>query len=449
MRKIEIVVIIIVVIASFFRFFTKERDDIYLASLGDKKVSVEGIIVDEPEDRPSGTRMLVRIGEKSLALTSVKTSLDLKYGDRIKVIGTIERPRIIVGEDGRSFDYPKYLAKSNIHFLFKGDSIEIVNEHQANGVKEKLLVLKAEFINRISISLPEPYSLLASGLVVAGKGALSDDLQEDFQRVGLIHIVVLSGSNVTIIAEAIIKSLSFLPKFIAAAGGVFGIASFTVIAGMSATVVRSAVMSIIAIVGNAFGKKTQALKALVIAALGMILLNPDIVLYDPSFQLSFTGTLGLILLGETTKGWFHWVPEFGGLREIISAAVASQIAITPMILHMSGMVSYVSLLVNILVLPLLPLTMLMVFLTGCLGFIGQLAALPFAIVSYSLLRYELWIVNIFSEFNFAAKTISALSWLTVFEIYISYLLIFVAYRVYKKTRPVRSEISVKPDLKEE
>ncbi|MES3005709.1 MAG: ComEC/Rec2 family competence protein [Patescibacteria group bacterium] len=455
MKKIEIAIIVIVVIVCFFRFFTKVREDLFLVPWNDKKVSVEGLVIEEPEDRANGTRVLLRVSKISLAsstsfanndsfvLSTVRTSLDLKYGDVVVISGTLEKPEVIVGEDGRSFDYPHYLGKSGIYYLLKGIDISRTSQHQGNRIKEFLLDVKKSFVDSINSALPEPHSLLASGLVVAGKGALSDDLQEQFKRVGLIHIVVLSGSNVTIIAEAIIKTLSFLPRFVGAVGGIFGIIAFTVIAGASATIVRSAVMSIIAVIGNVFGRQGDALRALIIAACGMSLLNPDIVLYDPSFQLSFTGTLGLILLGNITDKWFCWIPDWGGLRTIISASVASQISITPMILHMSGMYSFVSLVVNILVLPLLPLTMLVVFLTGCMSFIAQILSIPFSIVSYSLLQYELWIVDLFSGWNFAAVTIPTLTWLAVFEIYGAYVLIFIVYRIYKKSHPIKDETLVK------
>jgi competence protein ComEC len=451
-KKLELAILVVIAIVCVWRFFTKERDDPVLAPFSGMNVSVEGVIVNEPELRRNGTRVLLDVdkisllkertklvpqvieGDKHFVLATVQTSIDLRYGDLIEIEGKLERPEIIVGDDGRSFDYPNYLGKDGIYFLLKGNKVELISHHNGSRIKEYLFRLKQAFIDRINESMPEPYSLLASGLVVAGKGALSDDLEEQFKRVGLIHIVVLSGSNVTIIAEAITRALSLLPKFIASAGGIFGIIAFTIIAGTTATVVRSAIMSIVAVLAKTFGRTTDALRALIIAACGMTLLNPDIVLYDPSFQLSFTGTLGLILLSEQTSKWFHWVPVRGGLREIVSASVASQISITPMILHMSGMFSFVSLFVNILVLPLLPLTMLVVFVTGCLRFISPVLSVPSLVVSYALLGYELKIVDFFSGWQYAATTIPALPWLAVLGIYATYVLIYMAYRIYKKSR---------------
>ncbi len=450
MKKLEIALIAIVVLACIFRFFTKVRDDTFLAPFKNQEVVLEGVIVEEPEIRMNGTRVRIDVRrikvlssddfvsnevDSSLILSTVRTSLDPTYGDVVSLEGRLEKPEIIVDDDGRSFDYPHYLGKDRIYYLLKGGDMTILERHEGNKLKEHLLKLKHAFIGRLNDSLPEPHSLLASGLVVAGKGALTEDLNEQFKRVGLIHIVVLSGSNVTIIAEAISKSLSFLPKFFAATGGVLGIIAFTVIAGTSATVVRSAIMSIIALIGHTTGRRGSALRALIVAACGMVLINPDIVIYDPSFQLSFTGTLGLITLGETVKKWFMWLPERFAIREIVSASIASQISITPMILHMSGMFSVVSLLVNILVLPFIPLTMLFVFLAGCLGFISQIISTPFVIVSYAMLSYVLSMVSFFSSWKFAAMTISSLSWLEVACIYLSYVVAYVFYRAYKKSRP--------------
>ena len=84
------------------------------------------------------------------------------------------------------------------------------------------------------------------------KAALGKDLLNDFRTVGLIHIVVLSGFNITIVADALRRMLSRLPRVWGIVVGAIGIALFGILVGGGATVVRSCFMAGIALSANLF-----------------------------------------------------------------------------------------------------------------------------------------------------------------------------------------------------
>ncbi len=430
------------VIAIVFRSLSLPTDDALLRTHRSAPASFRGIIIDDPEDRGRVSRFTVDIQsidgkkitdpEDHLVLLRSEPPADdrgsgyFSYGDEIEFSAILEKPEIIEGTDGRDFDYARYLSKDNIFYIAEGRNASVISRDNRNAVVASLFEIKRAFVSNLNQSLPSPHSFLAGGLVISGKGSLDEDLQDQFQKAGLIHIVVLSGFNISVIGEAIMRAVSFLPKAFAGGFGAASIILFSIMTGAGATVVRSALMSIIGIYARLSGKTNSALASLFAAALLMLVHNPKLAAYDPSFQLSFTATLGLILYADPIERLLRYclvrsgalarrIPE--GVIALASSTLATQIFTLPLIMRFSGLVSIVALPVNILVLPLIPLTMLFVCLTGAVSFIsGEAAMLP-AFVSWILLSYELLMVRISSSLPFSSIQLPPVVWKAVFAGY--------------------------------
>ena len=255
------------------------------------------------------------------------------------------------------------------------------------------------------------------GLVVGAKQSLGKELLDAFRMTGIIHIVVLSGFNITIVANFIMRFFGmFLRKRGSGsliAGGI-SIVLFVIMVGASATAVRAGAMALIGLLALATGRTSAITHALILTGFLMVLHNPYILLFDPSFQLSFLATLGLIQISPRIEARIMRVPKFWGLRTIIAATLATQLFVLPLLLYNTGQFSVVGLLVNLLILPLIPITMLFGFLTGVAGFLSTILSMPFAFISYALLTYELKIVELFSSLPFASVTIPYFpAWLMV------------------------------------
>ena len=291
--------------------------------------------------------------------------------------------------------------------------------------------MKTKFVTNLQKTLGEPHAALAAGLVVGEKAALGKDLLNDFRTVGLIHIVVLSGFNITIVAYAMRKLLSFLPRVWGIVIGGIGIFLFGIMVGGGATVVRSCVMAGIALSADLLRRDYSVTRALALAALLMLIQNPAILLHDTSFQLSFLATLGLILLASPIEERLKFIPDILGMRGIIAATVSTQIFVSPFILYIMGQISIIGVVVNILVLPSIPPTMLAVFLTGASGFVWMPMAQFFGWISHLLLSYELFMVQNFARVPFAAAFVPAFSvwWVVAF-----YGVFLVGFVVIKKVK---------------
>jgi competence protein ComEC len=327
----------------------------------------------------------------------------LSYGDEVEVKGTLKRP--FEGE-GR-FNYPMFLAKDGIFYEISNPEVTLISHGKGNAVLQFLFPLKHMFVDRIKQALPEPHASLSAGILFGIKGPLGVELTEQLRSAGVIHIVALSGYNVTIIAVSVIGILLlFLPRAIALSLGALSIILFILFVGAGATVVRAGAMALIALLGQFFHRQSNITRALFITVFLMALIHPLIVVFDPSFQLSFLATLGLIALSPAISQKILFVPSRFGMREIVSATLSTQLFVLPLLLFEGGSISLISLLTNLLILPVIPLIMLLSFFLGVFGFLGFLAFFLFAIPLSLLLSYVIFIVKLFALFPVLNFTLS-------------------------------------------
>jgi len=392
-----------------------------------------GIVVGEPEQRENTTRfvLLADNGEKVLVNTDLYSPV--QYGDRVEVRGRLAEPGIIEGEDGgRPFDYAKYLSKDDIYYTLSFTSVEVISQSHGNIIKRALFKVKRNFVTKIKEILAEPYASLLAGLVVSGREAMPKDILEEFRRAGIIHIVVLSGYNITIIAEFmrrmferlfLITRLGATP-WLASGASIIGILAFVLMTGAQATVVRAAIMVLTVIVAKMFGRNYSASRALLVAGFLMVVQNPKILVFDPSFQLSFLATLALIYIVPIVEKYLKKVPEKWGLRMVLATTLATQVTVLPFLVYSMGNFSLVSLPANVLVLLIIPATMFIGSVAALVAYINTILALPFSYIAHLLLAWILGVSNVLGNLSFAAINAPQVSIWLIILIYIG-VIIFV------------------------
>lgn len=430
-RKVFLVSFAIVSIGlGMFRYDLSDanRGDPFLDREIGNAVSVRGIVGEEPDARGDHTNLTVDIIEidifkekhsvKTRALIIVDRYPSWNYGDEVSVSGKLLAPKNFEQSDtGRLFDYVSYLAKDGIFYQLIRPDIVRIGEGKGNVVKRELLALKRAFLDRVSRVISEPESSLLGGLLVGAKQSLGKDLLDDFRVAGVIHIVVLSGYNLTIVADAIMRFFSFAPRMAGLMLGGGSIILFSIMTGAGATVVRASLMALLALLARATGRIYEITLTLLFAGFVMLLYNPKILVFDPSFQLSFLATLGLIHGAPLLEKRLKFFPKTFGLRDIVSATLATQLFVLPLLLYMMGEFSIVSLPVNLLILPFIPLTMLFGFLAGVAGFVNIFLSFPLAFIAHLFLWYELKVVEIAAAIPFASIGGLALSGLAMVFVY--------------------------------
>ncbi len=396
--------------------------DANLEAVIGQKAALTGIISDEVERKESGQMLTVDLTYLATSTSSVKVSgralvstglyPEFAYGDEVNIYGILQKPKNFSANasttssddvsDTKDFDYVSYLAKDGISYTMDFSAVSFLSAGHGNALKTFLFKIKNAFIDNLNRVISEPESGLAGGILLGTKSSIDKETTNIFRIAGLSHIVALSGYNITIVAEAIARSLSFLPRAVGLSGGVIGIILFVIMSGSSSTAVRAGIMSLIVILAQITRRDYQIGRALAIAALLMIMVNPKILVFDISFQLSFLATIAIIYVAPIVKSKFAFVTEKFGLRDTISATISAQILVLPWILYKMGLLSIVALPANILVLAFIPASMFFGFATGMFGFVWIILSLPFAWITYLLLDYMIKVSGFFARLPFSS-----------------------------------------------
>jgi competence protein ComEC len=391
-----------------------------------QKVTFEGAILDEPNIKEINQQLTIetQVGKETTEiLISTGLDTDYKYGDKINFSGVLKKPENFITDQGKVFDYVNYLRKDGILYVMSYPKIEVLSSGYGNFIKSTLFSAKEKFLEKMNFAITGPESLLMGGLILGEKSSFSRALRQSFVNTGTIHIVALFGYNVTIVAEWIMKLFSFLPKNLGIGMGIFAILLFIIMTGGSSTAIRAGIMAALVLVARATGRNYDVARALIIAAVFMILLNPFILAHDVSFQLSMLATVAVIFLAPRIEKYFQWVTDKFQLRDIVSVTCAAYIFVFPFILYRMGNFSLVALPANVLILPFIPFTMILGFITGFVGMIWYVLAVPIGFISYLFLHYELGVINFFSNLPFAAFDFPDFSLLLTIAIY--------AYFIYR------------------
>ena len=392
-------------------------------------ISTTGTVIHEVDVRDDHAVLYVAVDAGDAQHTtrlrvSVPQYPEFQYGDRVALQGVVRKPKSFETESGRIFNYVGYLMKENIQYEMRLAEVTSLHEQQGNPIISTLLAWKQSWLESISLLIPEPSASLAGGLVVGAKRSLGDAWLVAFRDTGIIHIVVLSGYNLTLVANSIIRMTTFLPRTIGLCLGVLGVAGFATMVGAGATVFRASIMAIIGMLAVYLVRPYMLLRALILAAVVMVLWNPFVLVFDPGFQLSFLATIGLVFVSPHFEQHLLWVPEVAGLRGIVAATFATQLTVLPLLLYQIGAISLVAPIVNVLILPLVPTVMFLSFVAGIVGMHSLFLATPFAWAGYILLTYMFLVVDFFSSIQFASVTLPVMQWWVLLLFYCIALIIY-------------------------
>ena len=407
--------------------FAAQTGDIHLTSVIGQKVTIVGLVSEEPDVRENGVRLSVRVvqlavgGATSTASAGVlvlaPAHSDIAYGDVIRATGVLKLPEAFDTGSGRAFSYPEYLAKDGMLYQLVFAQVSRTDEHHGNVIKAAAIDLKHLYIAGLGAVLPEPESGLAGGITVGDKRSIGPELSSQFQKVSLIHMVVLSGYNITVVINAISKLLEWLPRTFRLGASGFGVLFFILMAGGAASAVRAGVMALLAMYARLTGRVFIALRILGVVAAGMVAWNPFTLAFDPSFQLSALATLGLVIFTPVFFTRLPIVPEKFGLREIVASTLGTQLAVLPLLLYENGNLSIVALPANLLALIPVPFAMFASFVAAIAGMLFGSYAVVIAFPAYIILAYIIGVARFFAAFPFASVSIAAFSAWWMFAAY--------------------------------
>ena len=434
-QKIRIIgFCILFLILGMIRFFLSlpSSSDKIIKIHNDKEVvEFQGIVADEPDIRKDKIKLTIesrRIKQKELwssiegrVLVDIPRFPEYSYGDFLNITCQLQTPA-----EFDDFSYKDYLAKSDIYSVCYRGEVKIIEQNRGNYIISTLLETKTKLKNTISIILAEPYAAFLQGMLLGSKQGISDELKESFNVTGTSHVIVISGLHITIIAGVLVylgQALS-LPRKYVLLFATLGLVFFILLIGAKPSAIRAGIMGSLIILAMHSGRLSDTKNAILCAASIIILINPKVLRFDVGFQLSFLATIGIIYLSPYLKKKLKIIPEFFKTREIIAMTLAAQILTLPVVIYNFERISIVAPLVNVLIIPLVPITIIMGFISLSLGIVWLFLGKIFSIFTQFLLQYEIYIVSLFSKIPIASIEVQELwiGWIIVYYFIIAFVI---------------------------
>lgn len=327
-----------------------------------------------------------------------------KNGDKIKITTTVLNEPI-------QYDKYQYLKVKGLKIYIPkypevnyGDKVEIIGRVEEDKLKdvsfeilEKEVGFLSDFRNNLisfyKSTLPEPYSSLVAGITLGSKN-MPQDFWDKLKLTGTAHIVVASGTNITLLTSFLLLASSLFIKrkyavFITTAGIIF----YLLLSGFDAPIVRASIMASVSFLAQIKGKVIDSFKTLIFSALVMLLIKPEWIT-DLGFLLSFTATGSIIIFGKRIDEHIKILPNM--LRESISTSLSAQVGVIPILFVTFGQFNLLSIIINPLVLWVVPIIMVFGGVSAILSLIVPVLSKLILFVLFPVLYYFEFVLTLFS-----------------------------------------------------
>lgn len=360
-------------------------------------VDANSITLKGAEQKISGGVILTYYPKDGEPLPTARIGDKISAGGNLKLLTNYNNPGQIDGVTRMKADE----ITARLSAGKQGISVEEVD----GGYWIKFLRLVAAIREHYRESMAEVMSREDAAAVFAmlfgGYAGLNPELVEDFATTGIVHILSVSGSHMSMVAAfaAWICALLKFPKQLTFTVGVFLIGGYAILSGLLPQVLRSATMGTLIFFAKTLDAEAEGARLLTFTAL-IMLLNQPLLLFDVSLQLSFTATAGLMYLSEDLSNAMERFPKF--FTQAASMTIAAQLASLPVVVWYFNQISLSSVLANVFVMPLLE-----VVIVG--GLIGGIIAAVLPIGGKIFFAGEALIFGAGAELNrvFASLPLSA------------------------------------------
>lgn len=380
--------------------------------IGPNKVTVQGNVSDEPKLQGRTRVLVISVSNLStnggtswqnvhgqLEVQTLGGEIDdpygANYGDNVELQGKLQPPTpyTSVGVFA-TMTFPRISISSN-------GGIPII---------AAIYHLRTAMANIIAQSLPQPEAALLIAILLGLRTPILKPLVSAFADTGTIHLIVPSGFKVTVLAGLVVASTRWLYETRNVSKGrmlpaqqegkkgirwavtalvIICIIVYTILSGGGPAALRAGIMGILLVIAPRIGRIYNVYTALAFAALVMSLFDP-FVLWDVGFQLSFVGTLGIVLLTPYIQRLFRWLEQFPfgyTVGEICAVTLAAQIATLPIVMLNFGIISYIAPVANVLSVPLLAIIIFLGFLICAGGFVFAPLGVLFGWIAWPVLWY--------------------------------------------------------------
>lgn len=341
-------------------------------------------------------------GKYHRVILRTSSNLSLYPGQKIKIEGKIYQPK-----EGGNFNLAGYLAKDGIYGIFYYPKIKKLEEGGTLTIIDHftsfLFKIKTRVQETILMVFPAPSSFLISTLLLGEKGGLPDHIKEEFERVGVSHILAISGLHITILTSislSLFLSLGISRRFSLILAILF-LGLYLIIINFPASATRAFIMGSTYLLAQFAGRQYSSFRILFFTLAVMLFLNPLLLLFDIGFQLSFLAMIGIVTLSPILAQKIRRLLNLSQLPEIAAMTLSAQLFTFPLLIFHFGTFSLISLLPNLIIVPLLPILMFSALFTIFIALFSPILSLAVAFLPFLLSHLILKTVSFFSQHSLA------------------------------------------------
>lgn len=338
-----------------------------------------------------------------------------------KIAGHANIKKIRPAGNPGSYDRHIHLLSEGITAeAFGGKSAIKITEGDEHFILRTAAEVREHYKESMEKVMPKEDAAAIFAMLFGGYEGVSEELTEAFTITGIIHILSVSGSHVSMLIAALawlggvfrlpLKPLAILVFIV--------IGFYTLLAGFVPPAVRAAIMGGIVFLGTAIDRDADAKRTLTLVALISLLYNP-ILLFHISFQLSFTATAGLIYLMPKFTKWLQARGFSYKLSSSFALTISAQILTVPIIAWYFHRLSISSLLANILIVPIVEFVIIIGLLAGIIAFILPFIGRIIFLSDSLILGFVYEITRLFAKLPYSSVYLPTMS---VFLSVIYYLL---------------------------
>ncbi|WP_313993173.1 DNA internalization-related competence protein ComEC/Rec2 [uncultured Selenomonas sp.] len=293
-----------------------------------------------------------------------------QIGDKIKAAGKLRRPHGYQNPGQIDTAFLMRTQGVTATLSVREGAADIASEESPTIIQKAFRyaeAIRSHYLNRMDAVMPHTDAAAIFAMLFGGYEGIRPELLEAFTTTGIVHILSVSGSHITLLAAvtAWIALCLRLPRWGTAAMVICTITAYVILAGLVPPAVRSGIMGAVAFLGIILGRERDAQHLLLLTGLIMLLISP-LLFFHISFQLSFLATAGLLFLSPVLHERMARLPRM--LAGSLSITIGAQLATLPVLAWYFNQLSLSSLLANLIVVPVVELIIILGLAGGILAF---------------------------------------------------------------------------------
>lgn len=444
-KQVIFLIMISSIISNTILIFQEKR---YENLYPEENITVEGIIISNQEEREYKNRYKLKVltvnhsdkYKSTQMYIEVKKYILLEYGDKVILQGEFRK-----GSEQRNtggFDYQLYLKSIHIYGTLKVENCQKISSNNTNWIEKSINTIKVAVTKNMETVLEKEEAQIVKGLILGDTTDLEEEQKEKFQIANISHVLAVSGMHIIYIIigiEIIFKK--WLGKRHVKYVIIFGLIFYMALTGYTSSIVRAGIMGMMNMFAFLVYRKNDIWTSIAIS-LGIILIQNPYAITGVGLQLSYLGTVGIILFHKNIKQYLDNLKcikdnirikrskriskIMENLKDMISVTLSAQIMILPVMLYHFNMIGIyfviANILVSIIIGPIMFLSIIFIFSTFIHLKFSQCISIFLSLGIKSLIQ-----ISNLSNLPFSKIYVSTPSILCIF---IYYIVILVGNQIY-------------------